>query len=279
MITLIVVALIVAGIIYLAFFGIFKLIWLLCKSHRNFWPLVLAGVGTVLFGGMVTWGMWWSAQKLITPFKQMMVHAKENPEPVFGPRVYQDERFPFELTVFDGMDFSKWISFKDLHIKIGIDTNAFKKEEAATSSPLTILLIRTPIEDKNEPFAQWHHFKDQPNTRMYFQIMREEETTVNGMQAYQVDGVAHSNHGPAEVWMTLLNDGDKALYYLIIMELGEEDKTSQIETIRNSFKRTGLAIATPSAEEISSQETADLSDTQTPSLPPPVTLADPQPAQ
>lgn len=248
MITFIIFALIVIAIVYLAFFGIFKLIWILCKSHRNVWPLILAGVGTVLFFLTVAGGIWWSAQKIIAPFQPMVKRTKENPDLLLGPRVYQDERFPFELTVFDGMDFSDWIPLKDTYVKIGFDTNAFKQKEIAGNSPLTLWLLRTPIENKEEPFAQWQKFKNEANSQLYFKILKEEKTTVNGLEAYQVDGIAHSNRGPVDVWMTLLNDEGKNLYYLIMLELGPEDKASQIQTIRNSFKRTEPQMTEPPAQ-------------------------------
>lgn len=279
MITLIIFALIVIGIIYLAFFGIFKLIWLLCKSHRNVWPLILAGVGTLLFCSMTAWGMWWGAQKLITPFKQMLARTKANPEQIFGPRVYQDERFPFALTVFDGMDFSEWISFKDTYVKFGIDTNAFKKKTSDSNSPLAMLLIRTPIENQDDPFEQWKHFKNEPNAKMHFKILREEPAIVNGLSTYHIDGVAYSNRGPVDVKMTLVNDEEKALYYLILLEMGNEDKTSQIETIRESFKRTDKSVAITGEENPLPQTIPPATQTQETPLSAPITLATPQPAQ
>jgi len=248
MITLFALALIAAGIIYLIFFGIFKLIWMLLKSKRNFWPLVLAAVGTFLFCACIGIGAWWGVKKLIAPFNQMITRAKANPEVVLGERTYKDDRFPFELTVFDGMDFSEWISFDRSHVKIGVDTNIFKTKAPTDNSFFSIVLARTPIQNKEDPFAQWKNLKNEPNTQNNLRIVNEEETTVNGLPAYRVDAVAYSNRGALDIWGVIIAADSETLYYVIVTELGNEEKKEQVETILRSF-RTPAATQPATAPE------------------------------
>ena len=247
MITLIVLSLIAAGILYLILFGIFKLIWIICKSNRNFWPLVLAGVGTVLFCTVVVCATWWGVKTVMAPFKPMIARAKQHPELVYGPRTYTDDKFPFELTVVDGMDFSQWINFNKVSLKIGADTNAFKQKGTGQQPSQLFLqmIIRAPIENKENPFEQLEQIKDDPNFNPRFKVLREERGTVNGLPAYHIDGVAYSNRGPVNTWTTTVANGDGALYYLVFMNFGEE-KTEQIETVRNSFRQPGTAVSAPS---------------------------------
>ena len=237
MITLIILLLIVVGIIYLLFFGILKLIWILCKSNRNFWPLILAGVGTILFCTCVGLGIGWGVKKVMAPFKEVIARTKSNPEITLGPRTYQDDRFPFQLTVFDGMDFSKWIPIGKAYLKIGVDTNFFKTKSSTEKSMLSLLLVRTPVENKENPFAQWENLKNDPGSQTHFKITSEEETTINGFPARRIDAVGYSNRGPLDTSLTIVNVDNQTLYYLIIMNFGNEKKTDQIETTLSSFAR------------------------------------------
>lgn len=245
MITLIILSLIALGIIYLLLFGILKLIWILCKSNRNFWPLVLAGAGTLLFCISFIAASWWGFRMVMEPFKPMIARVKANPQIIIGNRVYQDDTFPFELNVFDGMDFSQWILFDKTNLKIGVDTNAFKNKDANKDSFLALLILRTPIQNKEDPFAPWQSFKNDPNAKNRFKIIREERTTINGLPAYRIEGEAYSNRGLQKAWIAIIAGNDDTLYFLVMTEFGNKDMTSQINATLNSFKITATPTLAP----------------------------------
>ena len=58
----------------------------------------------------------------------MMNRYSANPAPVFGEHVYTDPLYRFQLDVFDGMDFSEWMEWDDVDVKLGVDTNVFKTD-------------------------------------------------------------------------------------------------------------------------------------------------------
>ena len=53
MTTLIILLLVAAVAVYAVFFLLFKVIWIILKKSSNKWPLILAGICTILFSGAV----------------------------------------------------------------------------------------------------------------------------------------------------------------------------------------------------------------------------------
>ena len=224
------------AVIYGISFGVFKLIWILFKKKRNFWPLILAGISTFLICVLCVVGIWWAAQRMITPFKPLFSQVQNHPEQVFGPQLYHDTTFPFELTVFDGMTFSDWITLKPVNIKIGLDTNYFKKANTDEEKPfLLATFVRYTQADSTEPFEEIKKVLETKDRRL--QIQTQTQTTINGLPAYLIKAIAYSNQGPLQAWLGAYHTGKNELFYLLF--LAPDDKNeAQVQEMLQSFRLT-----------------------------------------
>lgn len=141
----IVVGLIVAAILYGIFFLFFKLIWILCKKQRNFWPLVLAGVATVLTLAATVYMAVYTAKKFIQPFAPIIETMATRTEPVYGPQPYTDPRYGFSITLYNGTVLSEWIDLGTENYLVGFDTNPFvglsADRQRDPEQPVTLYLI------------------------------------------------------------------------------------------------------------------------------------------
>lgn len=152
--TLIVMGLIAAAILFGIFFLIFKVIWILFQSKRNFWPLILAGVATgiiFLLVGMATYKLY---KRVVIPFQPIITAAKQQTEPVIGPHAYVDPQYGFSMTLYNGMVLSNWITLdpsSQTTALLGFDTNVLLENKQANSeeTPQTnsfegLFLLRQP---------------------------------------------------------------------------------------------------------------------------------------
>ena len=112
--------------VYAVFFLLFKIIWMILKKSSNKWPLILAGVATVLLGTVTALSAYYGVKKIIKPFNPIIA-AAQTPEPVYGEKAFNSPEYGTELTVYDGMTFSDWMHFGEIDLTVGIDTNALKK--------------------------------------------------------------------------------------------------------------------------------------------------------
>lgn len=243
---LILLLLVVAIITYAIFFGIFKLIWILCKSNRNMWPLILAGVCTLFLALLVALSVGWGVNKVMKPFQTMRAEIKNNPQPIYGQHTYKEGMAPYSLTVMDGIDFSDWIHFASGDVKLGIDTNLFKAKKDDTKTYLAGALARRQ-HPQGETFQQmWNSAKDKEDIQGRIQIASEKEITVNGMPGYLLNGTAYTNRGPLPFWFQAVEAEPQMTYYLVFVTLGRtEDKTEQVQRMLQSFRSSNLPIATP----------------------------------
>ena len=81
---LVVIGLLIAAVLYGIFFLLFKLIWVLCKKQRNFWPLILAGAATLLVIVGVVWAAASTVNRYVVPFTPIIQAAQTRTEPVYG---------------------------------------------------------------------------------------------------------------------------------------------------------------------------------------------------
>ena len=91
---LILLLLAVALITFIIFFGIFKLIWILCKSNRNTWPILLAGICTLVLAAIAALGIWWGVRWVMEPFQSMRDSIKNNPQLIYGQHTYKEGLAP-----------------------------------------------------------------------------------------------------------------------------------------------------------------------------------------
>ncbi len=245
MITLILLCLIVLAVTYAVFFGIFKLIWILCRSNRNTWPLLLAGACTLALAVLTTLGGWWGVHKIMEPFQTMRTAIKNNPQPIYGQHTYKTDLAPYSLTVVDGMDFSDWINFDDGSVKLGIDTNVFKSKESDKQTYLAGAILRRRHPEDETFQGTWQKLKETENFKGRLHVVSEENVMVNGMKGYLVNAIAYTNRGPLPFWLEAVETEPQMTYYLLLSAIGKEDKTEQIKRILQSFRSSRLPVATP----------------------------------
>lgn len=218
---LIILLLIAAAVVYAVFFLIFKVIWMIIKKQSNKWPLILAGICTVLLGGAVIGGAIWGVHKIIKPFEPITQSLKANPAPIYGETVYTDPKYGFQLTVFDGMTFSDWMSFDDVKLKLGIDTNVFKKDNAGKNiqEPVTIAaLLRIKNDSDNTSiYALEKALEENKDRRL--EVTNLQRVTVNGDPALYASGTVYSNRGESiPLWMIAVENG-KHVYYVAVTQI------------------------------------------------------------
>lgn len=221
---LVIFLLLAAAVVYAVFFLIFKLIWMIIKKQSNKWPLILAGVCTVLFCGAAIGGAVWGIYKIIKPFTPITQSIQENPAPVYGPSVFTDPKYGFSLTVFDGMTFSDWMKFDDVNVKLGIDTNIFKKDNAGKSieGPFTLVGF---VRVKNNPettsvTALEKTLKETQDRRL--ELHELQRVSVDGQPALYAFATVYSNRGESlPLWMLAAENG-KHVYFVFVIQVTKD---------------------------------------------------------
>lgn len=227
---LIILLLIIAAVVYAVFFLIFKVIWMIIKKQSNKWPLILAGVCTALFCGAVVGGTVWGVYKVMKPFTGIAERVKADPAPVYGETVYTDPEYGFTLTTFNGMDFSDWMHFGEADVKLGIDTNAFKKDSAGKDyhGPVTLAgIVRLPNDpEKTSPAALEKALRETKDRRLEIDEMTP--MTIDGNPALYISGTIYGNRGESlPAWGVAAENG-KHVYYIGIMEVSEDGNNTQV---------------------------------------------------
>ncbi len=228
MINLLIFLLFVLAAVYGLFFLFFKVIWLLFKKHKNKWPLILAGVSTVLSGALLAMLIWWGISLIISPFLPMRQRIADNPQPIYGVHTYTDPQYAFTLQMPDGMDYSEWISFEGVAFKLGINTNLFKKDEAGKeiTGPvvLSALIRQTQNIDEKQPFAILEQELAQAAQNRRLDIQTASALTIDGHPAYYLSGIAYTDKGPLPVWMQALYQNG-AIIYAMSLEISDKKIT------------------------------------------------------
>ena len=134
MVFLILFALLALAALYGIFFLVFKLLWLLFKSKRNLWPLVLAGVATVGLVLALAWAVWHTARTFIRPVAPITAAVKAGGPLQHGTRIYHDPKFGFELDLQEGMTMGNWLEWNGIVALPGFDVNTLKEKNAATGN-------------------------------------------------------------------------------------------------------------------------------------------------
>lgn len=230
MIALILLLLIAAAVIYAVFFLIFKVIWMIIKKQSNKWPLILAGVCTLLFCAGSAALIGWGSYKIIKPFTGIMERIKANPQPVYGQTEYTDPEYGFTLTVFNGMDFSEWMHFDGADVKLGIDTNVFKKDNAGKNvkGPVTLAALLRTANKPDETSVSAVETALKANKDRRIDIDKMYTTAIDGNPALYVSGTVYGNGGESvPVWFMAAENG-KHVYYVGIMDFAKDGNNSQV---------------------------------------------------
>ncbi len=234
-------------VIYAVFFLVFKIIWMLLKKEGNKWPLIWSGICTVVFGVFIGATMAWSVYKVVSPFRGMMARYSENPAPVFGAREYTDPVYRFQLEVFDGMDFSDWMEFDDVDVKLGVDTNIFKTDKdqpTQDGSMLAAVILRQSDIDVNEehPLEDLRQGLASAGNSRKLQILSQEDFTANGLPGAFVAGQAFGNRGEViPVWLTALAAPHGQVFYVatfVLQQAGQDntEAASKAEQMARSLR-------------------------------------------
>ena len=235
----ILILLLLLGIVavYAVFFLLFKVIWMILKKNTNKWPLILAGIATVLLGVCATLSVYWGVKKVIAPFKPIIA-AAQTAEPVYGEKIYQSDEYGTELTVYDGMTFSDWMHFGDIDATVGIDTNSFKKDAAGkTPKTTTVAAIVRQNNADEDPFKDFNEELSSFQDRR-LDIHSVEKTKINGREALLVSATVYSNQGNAlPGWLAVVPADNHRVYYVVAGDANKEN-TLIAKSIVESFRLT-----------------------------------------
>ena len=237
---LVVIGLLIAAVLYGIFFLLFKLIWVLCKKQRNFWPLILAGAATLLVIVGVVWAAASTVNRYVVPFTPIIQAAQTRTEPVYGAQAYTDPRFGFGLTLYDGTVFSDWINLPDNgpSLLVGVDTNVFVTNSMQEdNTPLAAyLLVRAETKNTTGALELTQQFAQQARDTQFNGKIEVDEVAPAyagpGGTAAVMSGTIYSNSGEELPFMLLIAKEGTTLYGL----LGLQRNTDQAEQTLRSFR-------------------------------------------
>ena len=220
---LIILALLSLLAVYAVFFLLFKLVWILMKKNSNKWPLIWAGVSTVIFGTVLIGLSAWGVYKVVSPFRGMLGRLSENPTPVYGERIYTDPVYRFQLNVFNGMDFSEWMELDDVNVKIGGDMNSFRdftspeEKEAAEKEFVAVILLRQEDVDDGHPLQDMREIlASLDNQRRDVEILSQEDFLADGYPAMLVTGRIYTRDGqPIFFSISAIADVYQQVFYAV----------------------------------------------------------------
>lgn len=150
MFTLICILLAMVAVLYLVFFVIFKLIWVLCKKKRNFWPLVLSGILTgliMLVVGYYSYKLYKNVFKPLTPISQAISLHKQ---PLFGSRNYTSPDKDFTLSLQNGLFMSNYFNIEPVKFLVGVDINSFLKNNQKNQNPFAFMVVAKVPDTKSQ---------------------------------------------------------------------------------------------------------------------------------
>ncbi|MBR2392195.1 MAG: hypothetical protein IKA93_01300 [Elusimicrobiaceae bacterium] len=252
MTTLVILFLLGAVTVYAVFFLLFKVLWIILKKSSNKWPLILAGISTVLFGIAAVGTLAWGTYKIISPFRGMIERYDEKAPLTYGSTTYTDPRYGFSVDLYNGMDLSEWMNFDDVSVKVGADMNAFKKSPDNKQNEMVFAFIirQTDIDTDEPPFQDLYEALDSAKQhRRQLDISEEKQITIDGKPGYYVSGRAYANNGTnGPFWMTAVYDNHQIIY-VITVQLGNEEDTSVAQKMAESLH---LVSAQP-LQELSQQ--------------------------
>lgn len=236
MFLLVALILIGAAVTYGIFFLLFKLIWIWCKKEGNKWPLILSGILTGL-----TWlGLFLlfhvAMTMLVAPFQGIVQDIAKNPAPVYGERTYQDTTYPVALDVFDGIQFSDWITFDKAAVKIGVDTNVFKAKDKKLLTALLLVRSTTTNKGPENTFAEIDGLLGKAQQQRRLEVNQKQQLTLQGKPAYFITGVASTNQGMADLAGVALYNNTQEVYYLVAFNLGEKADNAKLEQTVKSLR-------------------------------------------
>ena len=152
MLLFIALVLLTIAVLYGVCFLVFKLIWVLLKKKRNFWPLILAGAATLLIVLLTVLACVRTYKQYLQPLTPIVEAAAQQQEAVYGTEMYVNPTYGFSLTLKDGMTLSDWINVEGQKLILGLDVNLLNQQES--DYPLHMLILLRSIKDNPAGTAQ-----------------------------------------------------------------------------------------------------------------------------
>lgn len=227
MIVLLLIALIGLALVYGAFFLIFKLIWVLCKSKRNLWPLILAGVSTLLLVLMTVIATVRTYNAITKPFAPIMAAIESNTAPQTGSRVFSTD--DWSMRVYNGMTFSDKIEWGDITGYVGVDVNMFRKNVPEKDKELHLLGVVKA--DMHEPVSAKKAHQLTLNMLKQDGRVQVKSTTYSADgQTQIVIGQAYARQGAIDFILLTTAKGDN-IYY--VGALGQGAMIKEQESLKS----------------------------------------------
>ena len=244
--------LILAALVYVGFFLIFKLGWVIAGKKRNKWPLILAGLATVVLFAIAIISIMLGVNKYVMPFMELVDKTMQKTEITTGIRPYTDPKYGFTINLFGGTEMSKWIEIdSEQSIAAAFDTNAgaiIKKNQGQQNNK-----AQTPISgfvayiQKDKPLANVQEYlQEQANEiaekqSQQFQLTAEPDFSVPNTVFLQ--GKGESQNGmPVTVYITFAAQDD--LRYIVVgFVVGNPAYQQMVKDEIRSFRPAGMLAA------------------------------------
>lgn len=263
---LLIALLICAAVVYGVFFLIFKIIWLIAKKEGNKWPLWLAGAATAVLAVAVTVAVYSAYNLFAKPFTGLINSAMQKTAVSYDSRPYKDPRFGFTLNKYGSLEFSDWIHYEDVSIKVGFDTNTVPLSRQAQTVqerqnvPMSALAILRVQEDETpdleEEFDDTLEMVQQSVQSGQFELQDTQYVTIGSRTGLLVSGIYSDPRRPdlmLNVYLLNVVDG-RDVYYLISIVKGDPDYNNEaidsLLSFRPGSEPTPAKRANPAAQHI-----------------------------
>ena len=231
-------------------------VWLIAKKEGNKWPLWLAGIATAVLAIAVTVSVYSAYNTFAKPFTGLIASATQKTVVSYDSRPYKDPRFGFTLNKYGSLEFSDWIHYEDISIKVGFDTNTVplsrqaQTVEERQNVPLSGLVILRVQKDKTpdleEEFDDTLEMVQQSVQSGQFEVENTQYVTMGSRTGLLVSGIYSDPRRPElvlNVYLLNLVDG-KDIYYLVSLVKGDQSYNDEAVDSLLSF-RPGTEPAAP----------------------------------
>ncbi len=249
--TLLLIFLAIAAVVYGVFFLIFKLVWVIAGKNRNKWPLILAGTATVLLFAAVTLSALAGINTYVKPFMGLAEKAMNKTQVTTGVRPYKDPQHGFTVNLFGGTEMSDWLRSGDINMIVGFDTNLgpiYKELKAkgnenavAPVSGFAVVAVR-----EDEPVDVRHFLQETVQQILeaqtpQFRIIGEPDYSI--ADSAFLKGETTTNQGYKMKVYIMLSAQNNNTYFTVGMAAGNPAYEQQVEEEIRSFRMPGVEPA------------------------------------
>lgn len=252
MLILTLVMLIAAAVVYAGFFLIFKLGWIIAGKKRNKWPLILAGLATVLLFVVLIASAVFGINKYLMPISNVVDKTLQKTALTTGIRPYTDPQYGFTINLAGGTEMGQWIKYRrNTHVLLGFDTNMgflMKQQKQLPVQerqlpPMSALII---VAKKTAPLSNIPEFlRQEANTFIKssgknYTVTAEPDYSLPNMVFMQAKGEADGQ--PFVLYVLTAVQGD-TLYRIWAPANGNPAYLQMVQEEVRSFRPAGLPPA------------------------------------